>query len=146
MDKPELSGTYSRFEGEVFTGDRYVVSLVGNEYRIEHSEFGKAAQPAYSISFDVLDDELYLAQIVDLNGKMEAYRLFRVSDNGSEAFDMDFDCGTLETALPGVESDGTDCQFTSYDSLKKAALGRAAEFNEKSSGAKIVSRFERILD
>jgi hypothetical protein len=146
MDKPPLSGTYSRFGGEVFTGDRYVVSLEGAEYQVDHSEFGNAAKPAYTINFDALVDDMYLAQIVNMNGKMEAYRLFRISDNGGEAFDMDFDCGTLETTLPGVESDGTDCQFASYDSLKKAAIGRAAEYVEKGSGAKIVSRFERILD
>lgn len=146
MDKPSLSGTYSRFEGDVFTGDRYVVSLEGNELMVEHSEFGQAAKPAYSISFDSLVDDLYLAQIVDANGEMEAYRLFRINENGNEAYDMDFDCGTPETALPGVESDGTDCQFSNYDSLKSAAMTRATEYSEKGSGAKIVSRFERILD
>ncbi|RDV06859.1 hypothetical protein DXH95_05530 [Sphingorhabdus pulchriflava] len=146
MDKPPLSGTYSRFEGEVFTGDRYVVSLEGAEYQVDHSEFGDAAKPAYFISFDALAEELYLAQIVNMNGKMEAYRLFRISDGGGEAFDMDFDCAAPETGLPQVESDGTDCKFASYDSLKKAAMARAAEYSEKGSGAKIVSRFERILD
>lgn len=146
MDKPSLSGTYSRFEGDIFTGDRYVVSLEGNELMVEHSEFGQAAKPAYSISFDALVDDLYLAQIVDANGEMEAYRLFRINENGNEAYDMDFDCGTPETALPGVESDGTDCQFSNYDSLKSAAMTRAMEYSEKGSGAKIVSRFERILD
>ena len=145
MDKPALSGTYSRFEGEVFTGDRYVVSLEGNELMVEHSEFGNAAKPAYTITFDALVDDLYLAQIVNANGKMEAYRLFRINDDGNEAYDMDFDCGDPETALPGVESDGTDCQFSNYDSLKKAALARANEFSEQSKGAVIVSRFERIL-
>lgn len=145
IDKPPLSGTYSRFEGEVFTGDRYVVSLEDTEYQVEHSEFGNAAKPAYFISFDALVDELYLAQIVNVNGKMEAYRLFRISDDGSEAFDMNFDCGAPETALPGVDSDGTDCQFASYDSLKKAAMARAVEHNEHNNGAVIVSRFERIL-
>ena len=146
MDKPSLSGTYSRFEGEVFTGDRYVVSLEGNELMVEHSEFGNAAKPAYTITFDALVDDLYLAQIVNANGKMEAYRLFRINDDGNEAYDMDFDCGDPETALPGVESDGTDCQFSNYDSLKSAAMARAAEYSDKGSGAKIVSRFERILD
>ena len=145
MDKPSLSGTYSRFEGEVFTGDRYVVSLEGNELMVEHSEFGNAAKPAYTITFDALVDDLYLAQIVNANGKMEAYRLFRINDDGNEAYDMDFDCGEPETAPPGVESDGTDCQFSNYDSLKKAALARANEFSEQSKGAVIVSRFERIL-
>lgn len=145
MDKPSLSGTYSRFEGEVFTGDRYVVSLDGNELVVEHSEFGNAAKPAYTITFDALVDDLYLAQIVNANGKMEAYRLFRISDDGNEAFDMDFDCGVPETALPGVESDGTDCQFSTYESLKKAALARANEYSESNKGAAIVSRFERFL-
>ena len=145
MDTPSLSGTYSRFEGEVFTGDRYVVSLDGNELAVEHSEFGNAAKPAYFITFDALVDDLYLAQVVNANGKMEAYRLFRINADGNEAYDMDFDCGDPETALPGVESDGTDCQFSNYNSLKKAALARANEFSEQSKGAVIVSRFERIL-
>ncbi|MGC1469881.1 MAG: hypothetical protein WA793_10910 [Sphingorhabdus sp.] len=145
MDKPALSGTYSRFEDKVFTGDRYVVSLEGDELLVEHSEFGNAAKPAYAITFDALVDDLYLAQVVNANGKMEAYRMFRINDDGNEAVEMDFNCGEPETALPGVESDGTDCQFSSYDSLKKAALARAAEYSEHETGAVIVSRFERIL-
>jgi hypothetical protein len=144
-DTPPLSGIYSRFEGEVFTGDRYDVSAGSSAYEVEHSEFGKAAVPAYFLSFDALVDGLYLAQVTNADGEMEAYRLFRISDDGSEASDMNFACGTPETALPGVETDGTDCQFSNYDSLKKAALARASEFSESSSGAIIESRFERVV-
>lgn len=127
FDKPPLKGNVtSDTHKSTTTRTRYNISYEGKVAVAtpEASETDKTKQ--YRLSFDLLQKNIYLMQAANGNGALQGYLIAKFEKNGiMKTYNPS--CSTSDLALPGVTANSSTCNFSDYDTLLKAARGRAVE-------------------
>jgi hypothetical protein len=148
MDGLPLSGSYAKQDGSsADADDLYAVETHGKHYALSLPVGQGKFELNYTLGLDQLRDEYYLGQLLGIKGGIETYRLFKIDDEGDEIEVLDFPCEKVETLLSGVQTDGENCQFSDYPTLKFAATERARRWDETGEGATPIATYRRqILD
>ncbi len=144
MDALPLSGSYAKQDGSLADADDlYLVEASGKQFALSLPTGQGKFQFNYTLGLDHLRDDYYLGQLLGIKGGIETYRLFKIDGDGDEAVVLDFICGKEEALLPGVQTDGEDCQFSDYRTLKDAATERARRLEETGEGAAPIANYRR---
>lgn len=126
MDAVKLGKAYWSVETDpALKPDRYVLTPKGKAIEAKVAIPGKTSTTPDTLTFDRLQGSLYLAQIVNTDGKMRGYRIFDLGTKG-EVRTYDPTCGVDEKSNPKISVTDNDCKFFDYATLRQRALVRAA--------------------